>query len=59
MRLVEIKRSIYAVYDDSGKVVIITRHKRIAERFLDGKTSEGKTIRKNRDKPKDRQKKKD
>ena len=35
LQLIEIKRNVYAVYKN-GKVVIITTHKRIAERLLNG-----------------------
>ena len=35
LQLIEIKRNVWAVYKN-GKVVIITTHKRVAERLMDG-----------------------
>ena len=35
LKLVEIKPNVWCVYKN-GKVVIITTHKRIAERLMDG-----------------------
>ena len=35
MRLVEVKRNRFVVYDDNGKVVIITCDSRIAKGFMD------------------------
>lgn len=36
LQLIEIKRNVWCVYKN-GKVVIITTHKRIAERYADEK----------------------
>ena len=38
LQLIEIKRNVWCVYKN-GKVVIITTHKRIAERLMDGSHS--------------------
>ena len=36
MQLIQIRRQQWAVYDDNGRVVIITSSRKIAEGFLNG-----------------------
>ena len=42
MRLVQVRRLQWVVYDDDGMIVIVTSNRKIAERYLNGREEDSK-----------------